>query len=103
MIAYLNNGEIGGAHILSPGTIKLMTYDPPVANAPKGETRPFSGLGWGIFPEGGRFYLDHDGGGPGFDSNMRIYPEDSLGLVVVANDTTYNHDLILDIFASLDW
>lgn len=34
---------------------------------------------------------------------MRIYPEESLGMVEIANDTTYNPELILDLFASLDW
>ena len=103
MLAFLNNGEVNGARILSLETIEMMTYNSHVANAPTGQTRPFSGLGWGIFPDGGRFYLDHGGGGPGFGTDLRIYPEEALGLIVVANDTTYNPELILDLFASLDW
>jgi hypothetical protein len=34
---------------------------------------------------------------------MRIYPEEGLGLVIYANDTTYSPEAILDLFASLDW
>jgi CubicO group peptidase (beta-lactamase class C family) len=104
MLAYLNNGELDGAHVLSPETIEMMTYDSHVVGVDNGNVdRPFFGLGWGIFPEGGRLYLDHGGGGPGFGTEVRIYPEESLGLAVVANDTTYDPELILDLFASLDW
>ena len=103
MVAYLNDGELDGSRILSAETVHLMTYNPPVANAPSGETRPFSGLGWGVFPEGGGFYLDHGGGGSGFGADMRIYPEESLAMVVVANDTTHNPEAVLDLFASPDW
>jgi hypothetical protein len=60
-------------------------------------------LGWGVFPDGGRFYLAHGGGGPGFGAELRIYPEETLGLAVIANDTTYDSEIILDLFASLDW
>jgi CubicO group peptidase (beta-lactamase class C family) len=104
MLAYLNNGELDGARILSPETINMMTYDSHVVSEFNGQSRrPFSGLGWGIYPDGGRLYLDHGGGGPGFGADFRIYPEESLGLVVVANDTTYNPERILDLFASIDW
>jgi hypothetical protein len=34
---------------------------------------------------------------------MGIYPDESLGLFVDANDTTYKSNLILDPFVSLDW
>jgi hypothetical protein len=60
-------------------------------------------LGWGVYPEGGRLYLDHGGGGPGFGTDLRVYPEESLGLVIIANDTTYDPETILDLFASLNW
>lgn len=104
LLAYLNNGELDGARMLSPETIHMMTYDSHVVSEFNGQSRrPFSGLGWGIYPNGGRLYLDHGGGGPGFGADVRIYPEESLGLVVVANDTTYNPERILDLFASLDW
>jgi D-alanyl-D-alanine carboxypeptidase len=65
MLAYLNHGELDGAHILSPETIDMMTYDSHVVMEYTGQThRPFSGLGWGVFPEGERLYLEHGGGGP---------------------------------------
>jgi CubicO group peptidase (beta-lactamase class C family) len=103
LMMYLNSGEFDGVRILSPDTVYLMTNDQPIANTSQGETRPFSGLGWGVFPNDGRVYLAHDGGGPGFGAEIRIYPEESLAMVVIANDTTYDAEGILDLFAALDW
>jgi D-alanyl-D-alanine carboxypeptidase len=104
LLAYLNNGELDGVHMLSPETIHMMTYNSHIVAKYNGQSRrPFSGLGWGIYPNGGRLYLNHGGGGPGFGADVRIYPEESLGMAVVANDTTYNPERILDLFASLDW
>jgi CubicO group peptidase (beta-lactamase class C family) len=104
MLAYLNGGELEGVRILSPETIAMMTYDSHVVNVYNGQNhRPLQGLGWGIWQVGERMYIDHGGGGAAFGASLRIYPEESLGLVVVANDTTYNPELILDLFANLDW
>jgi CubicO group peptidase (beta-lactamase class C family) len=61
------------------------------------------GLGWHIVPEGARLRLQHRGGGPGFGSEMRLYPLEYLGMVVMANDTTYDRDAILDLAARLQW
>ena len=61
------------------------------------------GLGWHIVPEGTRLRIQHRGGGPGFGSEMRLYPNEGLGMVVIANDTTYDRDAILDLAARLDW
>lgn len=104
MLAYLNNGELDGARILSPETIHMMTYDSHIASAMKGQSdRPFSGLGWGIYPNGERVGIAHSGGGAGFGSLMVLYPKESLGLLVVANDTTYNSRKIIELLASLEW
>ena len=104
MLAYLGGGELDGARVMAAETVDMMTYDSHVVTVDTGQTdRPFSGLGWGVYPEGGRLYLDHGGGGPGFGTDLRIYPEESLGLVIIANDTTYDPETILDLFASLDW
>jgi hypothetical protein len=32
-----------------------------------------------------------------------LYPDEQLGMVVIANDTTYDRDAILDLAAQLDW
>jgi CubicO group peptidase (beta-lactamase class C family) len=101
MTAYLNGGELDGAQLLLPETVEMMTYDRYVEST--GQEGMVQGLGWHVFPAGERLYLQHDGGGPAFGTAMRLYPEEGLGIVVMANDTTYDRDAILDLVASLDW
>jgi CubicO group peptidase (beta-lactamase class C family) len=43
------------------------------------------GLGWKIGVAGGRRFLNHEGAGAGFTSELRIYPDSGLGLVVLMN------------------
>jgi CubicO group peptidase (beta-lactamase class C family) len=104
--AILNGGELDGQRILAPETIRMMIHDSHVLGR-HGEADTYPGmsygLGWHILPEGNRLRIQHRGGGPGFGSEMRLYPDDGLGMVVIANDTTYNRDVILDLVAQLDW
>jgi hypothetical protein len=34
---------------------------------------------------------------------MRIYPEESLGVVVTVNTSSYDHDFILDAIVGVPW
>ena len=65
------------------------------------------GLGWFVIPTGtptdDEFYLTHSGGGPGFSTNMRVYPAEKLGAVIMANGTYLDREKILDLVFSLDW
>lgn len=64
----------------------------------------FQGLGWFVIHRAdGTHQLEHNGGGPGFATEMRIYPEEGLGMVIMANGTYLPGRDILDRFASLDW
>lgn len=104
--AMLNGGELEGRRILSPESVRAMIHDSHVPGQ-GGEADIYPGmrygLGWHIVPEGERLRAQHRGGGPGFGSEMRLYPDEGLGLVVIANDTTYDRDAILDLAARLDW
>lgn len=104
--AILNGGALGGQRILAPETIQTMIHESHVPGR-RGEADTYAGmrygLGWHIVPEGGRLRIQHRGGGPGFGSEMRLYPAEGLGMVVIANDTTYDRDAILDLAAQLDW
>ncbi|MEZ4862791.1 MAG: serine hydrolase domain-containing protein [Caldilineaceae bacterium] len=104
LMAFQNQGKVDGARILAPATVAMMTYDSHVRSVNTGQTdAPVQGLGWHVYQPEGRMYIAHGGGGPGFGSEMRLYPDESLGLIVFANDTTYDHAAILDLFARLDW
>ena len=104
--AILHGGTLDGHRILAPETIQIMIHDSHVPGR-HGEADTYPGmsygLGWHIVPEGQRLRIQHRGGGPGFGSEMRLYPDEGLGMVVIANDTTYDRDAILDLAAQLDW
>ena len=106
-MAYLNGGELNGQRILSEETVAMMTHDSHIVpgNTPDYTQfeESFQGLGWVVVPTGNSFYLTHSGGGPGFSTNMQVYPDRNLGLVIMANGTYLDRDRILDLAASLDW
>jgi hypothetical protein len=43
------------------------------------------GLGWKLGEADGVAFLNHEGGGPGFTSETRLYPTHGLGIVVCLN------------------
>jgi hypothetical protein len=34
---------------------------------------------------------------------MRLYPEESLGVVMMGNTTSYDHESLLEAIAAVDW
>jgi CubicO group peptidase (beta-lactamase class C family) len=96
MLAYLNGGSLEGASILTPESVALMTNTPPVDKV--------CGLGWhmGQGPADAR-YIEHTGGGPGFATLMRLYPEKNLGVALLANGTNLDSAGLANLLASLDW
>jgi CubicO group peptidase (beta-lactamase class C family) len=106
MLAYLNGGELDGRRILSPQSIELMTGSGYVAGEGPNMAAYAGGqhgLGWYVIPEGTRVRLQHHGGGPGFATTMRLYPELGLGIVILANGTELDRDGLADRLAALDW
>lgn len=43
------------------------------------------GLGWKLGVTGGTRFWNHEGGGPGFATETRVYPNDDLGIVILMN------------------
>lgn len=58
-----------GAHVFNPGTEKESRY----------------GLGWAQRKRDGRRVIKHDGGNNGFVSDLEIWPDDGLVIVVLSN------------------
>ena len=83
-----------------PDIIKVTSGSTPEAAAFDGS---YHGLGWTAVSTGDSFYLDHSGGGPGYSTNMQLYPERGLGLMIMANGAYLDRDRILDLAASPDW
>ena len=59
-------------------------------------------LGWRIGSIRGEPYLGKPGGGPGFQSNVRIYPKRGIGTAWMANETGVNERKINAITDTLD-
>jgi CubicO group peptidase (beta-lactamase class C family) len=106
MLAYLNDGELEGTRILSPQSIDLMTHSSHVlGEGPNisAYTEGQHGLGWYIIPDDGQLRLQHHGAGPGFATTMRLYPEQGLGIVILANGTDLDRDGLADRLKELPW
>ncbi len=74
----------GGGGILSAASTALMQS--LVARGRAGvAARLGVGLGWKLGEASGRRFLNHEGGGPGFTSETRIYPREGLGMVIAMN------------------
>jgi CubicO group peptidase (beta-lactamase class C family) len=90
MAAHLNRGEVGGQQLLSPESVDAMQ------NVQARGRKVDVGLGW--FRRGPKRrsvdHLEHLGGGGGFWSMMRIYPDRRLGIVTMGNVTSYDHERI---------
>ncbi len=97
---HLNGGEVDGTRLLSPKSVAEMRRI-----APRGGKRDF-GLGWfrsHAARERRPAFVEHLGGGAGFWNVMRVYPEESLGVVMMGNTTSYDHESILDAIVGTEW
>jgi CubicO group peptidase (beta-lactamase class C family) len=100
VLLHLNGGLADGTRVLSEESVAEMQRV-----TPRGGKRDF-GLGWFRSHEAsGRrpAFVEHLGGGAGFWNVMRIYPDESLGLVVMGNMTSYDHESVCDAIVSVPW
>lgn len=100
VLLHLNGGTLGGTRLLSPESVAMMQRV-----TSRGAKRDF-GLGWYRSREAARRLpasVEHLGGGAGFWNVMRLYPEESLGVVMMGNATRYDHESILDAIVEVAW
>jgi CubicO group peptidase (beta-lactamase class C family) len=100
LMLHLNGGEMNGTRLLSAESAAEMRRV-----TPRGGKRDF-GLGWfrSHEAEGRRpAFVEHLGGGAGFWNVMRIYPEESLGIVLMGNTTSYDHESVCDAIVGVPW
>ena len=100
VLLHLNGGQANGTRLLSPESVAMMQRI-----TPRGGKRDF-GLGWFRSHEAVQqrpAFVEHLGGGAGFWNVMRIYPEESLGVVMMGNTTRYDHQSILDAVIKVRW
>jgi CubicO group peptidase (beta-lactamase class C family) len=94
MMAYLDRGSLDGNQILSPESVSLLTETPPIDG---------HGLGWVVGESNNTLYLEHAGGGPGFATFMRLYPEKGMGFAILANGTDLDREGIMDLISRMNW
>lgn len=74
----------GGGPVLGPVATRRMQTQ-VAAGAAGIESRVGVGLGWKIGEVGGRTFLNHEGGGAGFTSELRLYPTAGIGIALGMN------------------
>lgn len=94
MTAYLQRGTLDGNLILLPESVDILTETTPIDG---------HGLGWFVSESEGSYYLEHAGGGPGFATMMRLYPDARLGIAVLANGTDLDREGLMDLLANMTW
>jgi D-alanyl-D-alanine carboxypeptidase len=78
--AHLN----GGRGILSADSVQQMQTI--MARGQAGfEAKMGVGLGWKIGQVDSRTFLNHEGGGAGFTSETRLYPQEQIGIIMLMN------------------
>ncbi|HSL01428.1 MAG TPA: serine hydrolase domain-containing protein [Rubrobacteraceae bacterium] len=100
VLLHLNSGQTDGRRLLSAESVAMMQWI-----TPRGGKRDF-GLGWFRSHEAKErrpAFVEHLGGGAGFWNVMRIYPEKSLGVVMMGNTTRYDHESICDTIVRVAW
>lgn len=94
MMAYLNYGSLDGNRLLQPESISSMTNTGPIDSR---------GLGWLVGRTGNVVFLEHAGGGPGFATIMRLYPEKDLGIAILANGTDLDREGLMELLTKVEW
>jgi CubicO group peptidase (beta-lactamase class C family) len=94
MMAYLNGGTLDGEMVLRPESVSALTDTAPIDG---------HGLGWFVGESNNMPYLEHAGGGPGFATMMRLYPDAGLGIAILANGTDLDRSGLADLLAGMEW
>jgi len=91
---------------------QLLSASSIAAMQPTGDQPGERPLGWAEFGEDNghfdklstkRSWVQHSGGGPGFATVMRLYPEENLGVVIMVNNTNLDYHGLSKLVADVDW
>jgi CubicO group peptidase (beta-lactamase class C family) len=106
----LNGGELDGQRVLSEESVDTLLFEHHVVAGKSPEMNQYAdydeavhGIGWFVVTDGDRTFHAHGGGGPAFAAYMRLYAEEDLAIVVMANGTNLPSIDLADAIADLDW
>lgn len=85
------------------GKNDLLSEDSRLSMLPSGSQAEGRPLGWAEYELGDRPWVQHQGGGPGFATIMRLYPQENLGILIMANGTQLNSVQLVELLSSLPW
>jgi CubicO group peptidase (beta-lactamase class C family) len=91
----LNGGTLDGVRILSPESVALLLAPQIGPDGTLGEI----GLAWHFGGEAPHPFVEHDGGGPGIQAKLRLYPDDGLAVAVMANGAGVDRNAVADTAA----
>ncbi len=102
--AYLNGGILDGRRILSEESVTMMTHEGQIDGGSQDSLNyRRQGIGWQVYGNGERWFLTHEGGGPGFRTRIQLYPDEHLGFVLFTNDATCEVWKIVRLASLLKW
>jgi CubicO group peptidase (beta-lactamase class C family) len=101
LIGSASDAALLAAALLQPGS--LLSPESQALLLPQGPSPTKRPLGWAEYNLTGRPWVQHQGGGPGFAALMRLYPEENLGIILMANSTHLPSNQLAEAFASLPW
>jgi CubicO group peptidase (beta-lactamase class C family) len=103
VITYLNGGKTNGSRILSEESIHYMTTEDHI-NAKENNPDYYirQGIGWQVFEEGGKI-LQHEGGGFGFYTIIKVHTDKNLGFVLFTNDFKCEGWRIINLADQIEW
>ena len=97
VLAHANGGEIDGVRILSTESAAAMR-GAQLSN----DGEPLSwGLGWSVNDAAEHPFIEHDGGGTGMSTKMRIYPESGVSILMMSNAQGWNMAKTADAAANV--
>lgn len=108
MMAMLNEGQWQGTRLLSPeNVVRMQSPQKAIDKSPmKGLQDPHFGFSWFIHKDNGQIALSHGGSGAAFSCQLRLYPEQDLGIAILSNGTYLEKDLgsnIISQLANIPW
>jgi CubicO group peptidase (beta-lactamase class C family) len=93
----LGEGELDGARILTAESVALLQE---VQDSTSGEPLPI-GLSWHFGEDADHPYIEHDGGGAGIQTKLRLYMKDGFAVAIMANGSGFDRNELADAAANV--
>jgi CubicO group peptidase (beta-lactamase class C family) len=93
----LNEGELNGVRILAAESVALFQeVQPSTSGEPLG-----IGLAWFLGGDAEHPYIEHDGGGAGLQTKLRLYMRDGFAVAIMANGSGFDRNELADAAANV--